>query len=235
MRKLPGILVLAVVFALIPAVVSAADCSPCARPSDDPDFDGGQGSWSPNAPAGLTLLQFDDGTYETGLGVSGAAGYDGQIAMRFGSSAATTGVVPLAVRGAYWRFFGGFGGATNVNINFFHPLMANGFPTGPPIYQVAGGTATNATLFASAPSGPTIATPNGSVLVGVGVLGNSSWFVAGDSTPPNADRHFFGYGTTQDISYGPPTLNGFGFVHDYLIRFLIDGDVPVELQSLSVD
>ncbi|MGH9464876.1 MAG: hypothetical protein ACRD0X_04475 [Thermoanaerobaculia bacterium] len=235
MRKLFCIGAVAATIALIPAAALAADCEACAAPRDEPGFDGDGGTWNPQAPAGLTLLQFDDGSYETGLGVTGAAGYDGQIAMRFGSGAATTGAVPHAIRGAYWRQYPGFGGATNININFFHPLTANGFPTGPPVYVVPGNTSTVGTQFASAPNGPTISTANGSVLVGVGVSGNNSWFVAGDTNPPTANRHFFGAFTTQDISYGPSTLNGYGFVEDFLIRFLIDGQIPVELQTFDVE
>lgn len=211
------------------------DCAACAAPKDDPDFEGTGGSWNPQVPAGLTLLQFDDGTFETGLGVTGAAGYDGQIAMRFGGSAATSGQVPLGIRGAYWRQYPGFGGATNININFFHPLAANGFPTGPPILQVPGSTSTVGTQNVYTSNGPTIATANGSVMVGVGVLGNASWFVAGDTTPPTANRHFFGAFGTTNITYGPTTLNGFGFMEDFLIRFLIDGMVPVELQTFDVE
>lgn len=214
-----------------------AQCAKCNAVSDDPGFKGDVGSWNPDAPAGLTLLQWDDGSFETGFGVNSNAAFDGQIATRFGGSPATTGAVPMGIRGAYWRMYPGFGGATNVNINFFHPLAGNGFPTGGPILQVAGNTATNATQFASTPAGPTINTANGSVLVGVGVLGNASWFVAGDLNGAQANRHFFGAGTNQTtvIDYGPPTLNAYSITENFLIRMLVDGGVPVELQAFDIE
>jgi len=227
------------VLAVLAMVASGAQaqCDHCAAVADDPGFQGESTNWGPFDPEGLTLLQWDDGSFESGLGVNINAAYDGQIAMRFGGAAATSGAVPLGIRGAYWRMYPGFGGATNVNINFFHPLAANGFPTGPPILQVPGNTATNATQFASTPTGPTIGTANGSVLVGVGVLGNASWFVAGDTNGPLANRHFFGAGTnnTTAIDYGPTTLNNYGFTENFLIRMLVDGQVPVELQSFDVE
>ena len=227
------------VLAVLAMVASGAQaqCDHCAAVADDPGFQGESTNWGPFDPEGLTLLQWDDGSFESGLGVNINAAYDGQIAMRFGGAAATSGAVPLGIRGAYWRMYPGLGGATNVNINFFHPLAANGFPTGPPILQVPGNTATNATQFASTPTGPTIGTANGSVLVGVGVLGNASWFVAGDTNGPLANRHFFGAGTnnTTAIDYGPTTLNNYGFAENFLIRMLVDGQVPVELQSFDVE
>ena len=54
--------------------------------------------------------------------------------------------MPHAIRGAYWRQYPGFGGATNININFWHPLTAGGFPAaGSPILQVPGNTSTAGT------------------------------------------------------------------------------------------
>ncbi len=198
------------------------------------------GSWNPNPDRALTLLQWDDGTYETGLGVAG--GYDGQIGVRFGGSPATTALVPMQIRGAYWRFYPGYPGADNVNINFWHPLAATApyFPTGAaPLVQVPGNTNTTSTQFASVSAGvgPTISTANGSVIVSVGVLGSSSWYLAGDDNSTPAGRGFFGAGSssTQAWSYGGTTLSTMGFASNWLVRLYVDGNVPVELQIFTVD
>jgi hypothetical protein len=200
------------------------------------------GKWNPTPDRALTLLQWDDGSFETGLGVAGGAGYDGQVGMRFGGGAATMALIPMQIRGAYWRFYPGFGGATQVNINFWHPLGATPprFPTGAaPLLQVAGNTNTTATQFVSvaATAGPTISTPNGSVLVGVGVLGTSSWYLAADNNSSPASRQYFGAGTNSTLAwnYGGATLSGYGFAINYLARLYVDGNVPVELQKLSVE
>ncbi len=233
-QKLISALVCVAVLAVV--AVSMQAQPNVARTQDHPDFDDRTpGDWSTRAPSGLTVLSWDDGTYETGLGVSGAAGYDGVVGQRFGGSPATSGVVPLGIRGAYWRMFGGFAGATQVRINFWHPL-AGGFPANPtPIAGVAGNTNTASTQFASTAGGPTISTANGSVIAGVNVLGVSSWFVAADNTGPFAGRGVFA-GSSGNIN-APPTV-GFstiGFIANPLIRLLVDGNVPVELETFSVE
>jgi hypothetical protein len=203
------------------------------------EIEGGQ--WNPSPDRALTLLQWDDGTFETGLGVNINAAYDGQMGMRFGGYPLTTGLVPMQIRGAYWRFYPGFGGATNININFWHPLGATPpqFPTGAaPILQVPGVPNTTLTQFASVSAGigPTISTANGSVLVGVGILGQGSWFLAGDTTAP-AGRQYFGGATSSTLvwDYGAASLTGYGFALNFLIRLYVDGNIPVELQTISVE
>ena len=168
------------------------------------------------------------------------AGYDGQLATRFGGSAATTALNPMQLRGAYWRFYPGSAGAVSaVNINFWHPLAAAApqFPTGAaPIWQLPGNNNMTTTQFVSG-AGPTISTPNLSVMVGVGVLGNSSWFLAFDNNGPLAARQYFGAGSgsTQGFDYGAATLSAYGFAMNNIIRLYVDGNVPVELQLLTVE
>jgi hypothetical protein len=223
-----GVCAFAALLALIGSSPSVAE-QPTAV-SQHPDFDDhGGGTWSPNN-RGITLLSWDDGSYESGLGFFSGSG---QAAMRFGGAAATTGAVPLAIRGAYWRLYPGFA-VNNININFFNPLTAGGFPTGPPILQVPGTTATAGTNFVSTPAGPTIGSANGSVMVGVGIQNAASWFIAGDTNGVDNARHFLGGSNTTNLTYGPGTLSGFGFAWNFLIRLLIDGNIPVELQSFSV-
>ena len=208
---------------------------------DGTGFDAGRSTPAPPpAPEGMTVLSFDDGSFESGLGVAAGAYFDGVVAMAFGGSPATTGAVPLAIRGAYWRMYPGFGGATQVQLNFWHPLNATAsrLPTNPtPIYGVAGNTNTTATQFASAPAGPTVSTANGSVAVGVNVLGTTSWFVAGDTNGPQASRGQFGAGSTLSVppTIGAPTLSLYVTQSNYIIRLLIDGNVPVELQSFEIE
>ncbi|MDH3525455.1 MAG: hypothetical protein OES32_17920, partial [Acidobacteriota bacterium] len=126
---------------------------------------------------GVVTLDWDDGTFENGLGPTGGH-YDGQFGMRFGGAAATTGLVPFQIRGAYFRLRSGNPGVTNVNVNFWHPLTPSpGFPASPaPLVQVPAGTTTGVTQQVTL-TGPVINTPNGSVFVGVGGLGTTNWFI----------------------------------------------------------
>ncbi len=233
-----AVVCLAVVVGITVGLQAQAEPNGAARVSEHPDFDdSASGSWATDASQGLSILSFDDGSYETGIGVGGGAGYDGVVGQRFGGSPATTGVVPLGIRGAYWRFFGGgFAGATQVQINFWHPLAgaAPRLPVNPtPIAGVAGNTNTTATQFASTPAGPAISTANGSVIAGVNVLGVSSWFVAGDTSSDDG-RQYFGTGPTlsQAPTIGAVTL---GFPFNLLIRLLVDGNIPVELETFNVE
>lgn len=211
-----------------------------AAVSSHPNFDthpGPKGNPPRTVPRASTVLQWDDGSYETGLGVSGAAGYDGQLGMRFGGAANTTGLFPMRLRGASWRLFGGFYGAQALQLNFWHPLTPGGFPAdADPLHKVPGPapdpSTTQKMTFAG---GPTISTPNLSVLMGIGVTGNSSWFIAADSTNPDNKRQFFGGFTTEAFTYGPATLTAFGFGWDFLIRLIVDGNIPVELESFTID
>ncbi len=231
MRKAFGIVIC--VFAALLALVGASP-SIAEKPtavSAHPDFDDhGGGSWNPQGH-NIILLSWDDGSYESGLGFFSGSG---QAAMRFGGAAVTTGAVPLAIRGAYWRFYPGFA-VQGININFFNPLDTNGFPTGPPILQVPGTTNTAGTNFVSTPNGPTIFSANGSVMVGVGIQNVASWFIAADTNGVWNSRDFLGGSNTTNLTYGPGTLAGYGFDWNFLIRLLIDGNVPVELQSFSVE
>lgn len=188
------------------------------------------------AKLGLVTLDWDDGTFEAGLGPTGGH-YDGQFAMRFGGAAATTGLVPFVVRGAYFRLNSGNPGITLANVNFWHPLTAGGFPTGAaPIAQAPGGVTTGVTQQVTL-SGPVINTANGSLLVGVGGLGTTSWFIDRDTDGPDNNREFAGEASnnTQVLSLGPSTLGSLGFSGNYFIRLIIDGNVPVELERFSVD
>jgi len=185
---------------------------------------------------GVVTLDWDDGTFENGLGPTGGH-YDGQFAMRFGGAAATTGLVPFQIRGAYFRLRSGAPGITNVNINFWHPLTAGGFPANPaPTAQVPGAPTTGVTQQVTL-AGPIVNTANGSLLVGVGGLGTTGWFIDRDSTGPNNDRDFAGESSnnTYALSLGPTTLGSFGFSGNYFIRLMVDGGVPVELERFTVD
>jgi hypothetical protein len=186
---------------------------------------------------GVVTLDWDDGTFENGLGPTGGH-YDGQFAMRFGGAAATTGLVPFQIRGAYFRLRSGGFGITNVNINFWHPLTPfPGFPASPaPLTQVPGGIATGVTQQVTL-TGPVINTANGSVLVGVGGLGTTGWFIDRDSTGPDNNREFAGSSSnnTLALQYGPTTLGNIGFSGNYFVRLTVDGSVPVELESVSVE
>ena len=192
---------------------------------------GGDGS-----DLGINVLDWDDGTFENGLGPTGGH-YDGQFAMRFGGSAATTGLVPFVIRGAYFRLRSGAPGITFANVNFWHPLTAGGFPAGTsPIAQAPGSPITGVTQMVSL-SGPVINTANGSVMVGVGGLGTTGWFIDRDSDGPDNNREFAGESSnnTQVLSLGPTTLGSFGFSGNYFIRLIVDGNVPVELERFSID
>ncbi len=189
-----------------------------------------------NAPQGLNLLTWDDGSFENGLGPTGGH-YDGQFAMRFGGSAATTGLVGFQIRGAYFRLRSGAPGITFANVNFWHPLTAGGFPAGgSPIAQAPGAPVTGVTQAVTL-SGPTISTANGSVLVGVGGLGTTGWFIDRDTDGPDNNREFAGESSnsTQALSLGPTTLGSLGFSGNYFIRLLIDGNIPVELEMFNVE
>lgn len=186
---------------------------------------------------GLNVLTWDDGSFENGLGPTGGH-YDGQFAMRFGGAAATSGLVPFQIRGAYFRLRAGNPGVTAVNVNFWHPLGTNGFPTNStaPAAQVAGGTSTGVTQQVTL-LGPTISTANGSVMVGVGGLGTTGWFIDRDSTGPNNNRDFAGSNSnnTLPLSYGPTTLDNVGLGGNYFVRLVVDGNVPVELESFTIE
>lgn len=188
------------------------------------------------AERGMNLLSWDDGTFENGLGPTGGH-YDGQFAMRFGGAAATSGLVPFRIQGAYVGLRSGNPGITAANVNFWHPLQTNGFPVGgAPLTQVAAGVTTGVVQTITF-VGPTISTPNGSVLVGLGGLGTTSWFIERDSTGPDNDRDFAGSSANNSLalSIGPGTLGTLGFSGNYLIRLLVDGNVPVELERFSID
>ncbi len=188
------------------------------------------------AELGLNLLTWDDGTFENGLGPTGGH-YDGQFAMRFGGSAATTGLVPFRIQGAYVGLRSGAPGITAANVNFWHPLQASGFPVGgAPLTQVAAGVTTGVIQTITF-VGPTISTANGSVLVGLGGLGTTGWFIDRDTDGPDNNREFAGESSnnTLVLSLGPTTLGSFGFSGNYLIRLLVDGNVPVELERFSID
>lgn len=186
---------------------------------------------------GLNVLTWDDGSFENGLGPTGGH-YDGQFAMRFGGAAATSGLVPFQIRGAYFRLRAGNPGATAVNINFWHPLGTNGFPTNStaPAAQVGAGITTGVTQQVTL-LGPTISTANGSVMVGVGGLGTTSWFLDRDTTGPNNNRDFAGSNAnnTLPLSYGPTTLDNLGLGGNYFVRLVVDGNVPVELESFTIE
>jgi len=185
---------------------------------------------------GINVLDWDDGSFEGGLGPTGGH-YDGQFAMRFGGSAATTGLVPFVIRGAYFRLNSGAPGITFANVNFWHPLTAGGFPTGgAPIAQAPAAPVTGVTQTVSL-SGPVVNTANGSLLVGLGGLGTTGWFISRDTDGPDNNREFAGESSnnTQVLSLGPTTLGSLGFSGNYFIRLIIDGNVPVELERFTVD
>ncbi len=186
---------------------------------------------------GLNLLTWDDGSFEAGIGPTGGH-YDGQFAMRFGGAAATTGLVPFQVQGAYFRLNSGNPGVTNVNVNFWHPLTAGGFPTNStmPAAQVPAGTATGVTQMVTV-AGPAITTANGSVMVGVGGLGTTNWFIDRDSTGPDNNREFAGSNSnnTLPLSYTPTLLGSIGLSGNYFVRLLVDGNVPVELEAITIE
>ena len=186
------------------------------------------------APKGgaITLLSWDDGTIENGLGVNINANYDGQIGMRFGGSPTTTGLVPMRLEGGYWRMFSGFAGATNININFW-TNFAGQFPVNL-VGQAAGNLNTTSTQYAAFPGSHTVTTANGSVMLGVGVYGTNAWFVGGDTTNFQ-NRNFFGAFTTQAWTYGPTTLGTLGLGMNQIIRLLVDGNIPVELESFDIE
>ncbi len=191
----------------------------------------------PAGTLGQTTLMWDDGSFENGLGPTGGH-YDGQFAMRFGGAAATTGLVPFVLRGAYVRVRSGAPGITAANVNFWHPLTASGFPTGgSPLVQEPAGASTGVTQQVSISGGPVVNTPNGSVLVGLGGLGTTSWFIDRDTNGPNNDREFAGESSnnTLVLSLGPGTLGNFGFSGNYFVRLVVDGNVPVELERVSID
>ena len=185
---------------------------------------------------GLNLLTWDDGTFENGLGPTGGH-YDGQFAMRFGGAAATSALVGFQIRGAYFRLRSGAPGITLANVNFWHPLTAGGFPAGAsPIAQAPGAPVTGVTQTVTL-SGPNISTANGSVLVGVGGLGTTGWFIDRDTDGPDNNREFAGESSnnTQALSLGPTTLGSLGFSGNYFIRLLVDGNIPVELEAFTVE
>ena len=185
---------------------------------------------------GINVLDWDDGTFEGALGPTGGH-YDGQFAMRFGGSAATTGLVPFVIRGAYFRLNSGNPGITLANVNFWHPLSPGGFPTGgAPLAQAPGSPVTGVTQLVTL-SGPVVNTANGSLLVGVGGLGTTNWFIDRDTDGPDNNREFAGESSnnTQVLSLGPTTLGSLGFSGNYFIRLVIDGNVPVELERFTVD
>ncbi len=186
---------------------------------------------------GTTVLTWDDGSFENGLGPTGGH-YDGQFAMRFGGDAATTALVPFRLQGAYLRIRAGNPGLTAANVNIWHPLATNGFPANPatPAAQVAAGVTTGVTQMIPL-TGPVISTANGSLLLGLGGLGTTGWFIDRDSTGPNNDREFAGSAAnnTLGLSLGPGTLGSFGFSGNYFLRLLVDGNVPVELEAFSID
>lgn len=186
---------------------------------------------------GLNVLTWDDGSFENGLGPTGGH-YDGQFAMRFGGAAATSGLVPFQIRGAYFRLRAGNPGVQTVNVNFWHPLTTSGLPAnaGTPAAQVAAGNSTGVTQQVTL-AGPTISTANGSVMVGVGGLGTTSWFIDRDTNGPDNNRDFAGSNSnnTLPLSYGPGTLGGAGLSGNYFIRLMVDGNVPVELESFTID
>jgi hypothetical protein len=186
---------------------------------------------------GTDLLTWDDGSFENALGPTGGH-YDGQFAMRFGGAAATTGLVPFKLLGAYWRLDSGDPGITNVNINFWHPLTAGGFPaSAAPLVQVPGNTVTGVTQSVTIPAGPTISTANGSVMVGVGGLGTTGWFIDRDTDGPDNDREFAGSNAdnTLPLSFGPATLGTLGFSGNFFVRLLVDGNIPVELEKFTIE
>ena len=194
-----------------------------------------------SAPAsnrqGLDLLTWDDGSFENGLGPTGGH-YDGQFAMRFGGAAATTALVPFQIQRVYFQFRAGNPGVTAANVNIWHPLATNGFPANPatPAAQNPAPVATGVPHMVNF-TGPTISTANGSVLVGVGGLGTTSWFIDRDTNGPDNNRDFAGSNAnnTLPLSFGPTTLGNLGFSGNYFIRLLVDGNVPVELESFSVE
>jgi hypothetical protein len=229
-----SILVLAIALVAVTAMVVQAQpskfaVSPNTTPLTSDPTDGSK--------LGIVVLDWDDGTFEGGLGPTGGH-YDGQFAMRFGGAAATTGLVPFQIRGAYFRIRSGNPGVTAVNINFWHPLTPSpGFPASPaPLVQVPGGTTTGVTQQVTL-TGPVINTANGSVMVGVGGLGTTSWFIDRDTDGPDNNREFAGSSSnnTLALSYSPTILGSLGFSGNYFVRLTIDGNVPVELESYSVD
>jgi hypothetical protein len=182
-------------------------------------------------PKAIELLSWDDGTIENGLGVNINANYDGQIGTRFGGSPTTTGLIPMRLEGGYWRMFSGFAGATNININFW-TNFAGMFPTNL-VGKAAGNTNTTSTQYAAFPGTFTVTSAAGSVMVGVGVNGTNAWFVAGD-TNNVVGRNFFGAFTTEAWTYGPGTLASLGLAMNHIIRLLVDGNIPVELESFDI-
>lgn len=228
------IFVLAIVLVAVTTMVVQAQPTKFTTPKDTTQRNSGP---TDGSSLGVVVLDWDDGTFENGLGPTGGH-YDGQFGMRFGGAAATTGLVPFQIRGAYFRLRSGAPGATNVNINFWHPLTPSpGFPASPaPLTQVPAGTTTGVTQLVTL-TGPVINTANGSVFVGVGALGTTNWFIDRDSTGPDNNREFAGSSSnnTLALSYGPTTLGSIGFSGNYFVRLAVDGNVPVELESYSVD
>lgn len=224
------VLALIVVTAMTVQAQTSPDLAAAGNPGAHPSNATGGGT------EGVVTLDWDDGTFENGLGPTGGH-YDGQFAMRFGGAAATTGLVPFQIRGAYFRLRSGNPGVTNVNINFWHPLTPSGFPAnGAPATQVPGGIATGVTQLVTL-TGPVINTSNGSVLVGVGGLGTTNWFIDRDTDGPDNDREFAGESSnnTYALSIGPPTLGSLGFSGNYFVRLMVDGNVPVELERFTVE
>jgi hypothetical protein len=193
----------------------------------------GQSGTKEAKPRASTLLQFDDGSYESGWG----AFYTGQAGMRFGGSTATTQLVPFRIRGAYWRWYPLFlYGLQTVNVNFWHPLTASGYPASPdPLAKIGAGGTGYSTAYAGfgTTGGPTITTGNGSVLVGIGNIATFIAFIGADTTQPAGGRQFLGYFDTESFQLGPAYFSAIGYYSDFLIRLLVDGNIPVELESFE--
>jgi hypothetical protein len=185
------------------------------------------------APRGTALLQWDDGSIESGVGPEPVSG---QALMRFGGGTETVGLAGPGIRpiGMSWSIFTtGFPNPgpdlADANIHIWDEV--GGLPNAL-VFSAAAPRAVNtfnSQMFSNAPA---FHPANESFFAGIGAVAagaGTPWYIAVDAGLPRFERHFFGEGATTAHSLGPTTLSNLGVAGDFAIRVLVDAGVPVEL------
>lgn len=184
---------------------------------------------TPDATRAVSVLSFDDGTCESGLGagITATALVDFDVPTQ--CTQAGLDVVGLTTRqntGTANNFAFGQAGATP---------PAAGAPTMIAITPITAMGPCPATTMTTRAIGPGAAVVTGTSNFFAGIQNNG--FPGRDTNGPNAGRMWFNCPTCGNTQYSPTTLSGLGLGGNWMIRVSVEDAncIPVELMVFSVE
>jgi hypothetical protein len=211
-------------------VRACASCEPPSEVKDLPPIPRGPMDIDPVGEA-LSILSFDDGTCESGLGAGTATTVTDFVDFDVPTQCSQSG---LDVVGVTTRLNTGLG------LNNFAFGQAGATPPAAGAASLVGITPINAigpcpgTALTSRSVGPGAAVINGTANFFAGVQG--AGFAGRDSNGPPAGRIWLNCATCMMTQYTPTDLSGLGLGGNWMIRVTVEDQncVPVELMGFDV-